>query len=151
MIPDSFMRSEVLQRFPDMSLCLFRRACTFDGRPISRPGACNPCLDENYTAIHGNFFWHGRRKSTRKRGSGALVGAVDMALRLTCATVRGQLSRLIMSRNHELPNKCSLFELVRRNVHWFYVSPHTQVASRKIALSRPSDNSRRDLYCAVSK
>ena len=61
------MRSEVLQGFPDMSLCLFRRACTFDYRPISRHWACNPRLDENHTAIHGDlftlaiFFCRGRR------------------------------------------------------------------------------------------
>ena len=67
-----------------------------------------------------------------------------MALRLTYATVRGQLSRLIMSRTHELPKKCSLLELIRRNVRWFYVSPRTQVASRKIALSCSSDTALSD-------
>jgi len=49
-----------------------------------------------------------------------------------------------MSRDHELPKKCTLMELIRKNVRWHYMSTLTQVASRNMTLSCPADTALRD-------
>jgi hypothetical protein len=55
-----------------------------------------------------------------------------------------------MSRDHELPKKYTLLELIRRNVRWHYMSTHTQVANLNIAISFPTDTALRDASCTAS-
>jgi hypothetical protein len=87
-------RSEVLQSFPDMSLCAVSACMHFYCRHISRPGTYSAPKRKPYlykgiyiTMLYAIWFWHGRRNrlvTTRERRASRCFGdglATDLCTR----------------------------------------------------------------------